>query len=239
MTSSSRMVGAALERRPISEVIARGLAASAQNSWDSIVAADGAASCSTGARPRASAQRAHGHTVTAAERAHHGSDSRRAPGWLSRTTGRCLRPASRRHARCQRTTRHTAPLELWAGFECTLNRVGSAQHDQLALLRHYVRRDDIDRLAALGVRTVRYPMLWERIERGEPDGRPWEWTDQRWPRCAPSGSTPIVGLVHHGSGPIGTSLLDDEFPERFAAFARVRRRALSVGHAATRRSTSR
>ena len=56
------------------------------------------------------------------------------------------------------------PLELWAGFECTLNRVGDAQHDQLALTGHYGRLDDLDRLAELGVRTIRYPILWERIE---------------------------------------------------------------------------
>ena len=30
---------------------------------------------------------------------------------------------------------------------------------------------------------------------------------------------PIVGLVHHGSGPPTTSLLDPEFPEKLAAFA--------------------
>ena len=58
-----------------------------------------------------------------------------------------------------------APLELWAGFECTLNRVGDSQHDQLELTGHYGRLDDLDRLAELGVRTTRYPILWERIER--------------------------------------------------------------------------
>jgi DNA polymerase-4 len=44
--------------------------------------------------------------------------------------------------------------ELWAGFECTLNRVGDAQHDQLELIGHYDRLDDLDRLAELGVRTI-------------------------------------------------------------------------------------
>ena len=108
---------------------------------------------------------------------------------------------------------------MWAGFECTLNRVGSAQHDQLARSGHYTRSDDIERIAALGVRTVRYPVLWERIERGEPCGRPWEWTDQTMGAMRASGIDAIVGLMHHGSGPLDTDLLDDEFPERFAAFA--------------------
>ena len=33
------------------------------------------------------------------------------------------------------------------------------------------------------------------------------------------GLKPIVGLVHHGSGPHYTSLVDPEFPEKFASFA--------------------
>jgi len=114
-----------------------------------------------------------------------------------------------------------APLELWAGFECTLNRVGEAQHDQLALTGHYHRLDDLDRLAELGVRTIRYPILWERIVAGRPFGEPWTWTDAAMSRLQALGIEPIVGLVHHGSGPFGTSLLDDGFAEGLAAFART------------------
>ena len=114
----------------------------------------------------------------------------------------------------------SAKLELWAGLECTLNRVGDAQHDQLALTGHYARRGDLDAIAALGIRTMRYPVLWERIEAGVPDGRPWEWTDERLGRLRELGIEPIVGLVHHGSGPLDTHLLDPAFPERLAVFAR-------------------
>ena len=114
-----------------------------------------------------------------------------------------------------------APLELWAGYECTLNRVGDAQHDQLALTGHYGRLDDLDRLAELGVRTIRYPILWERIVAGQPFGEPWTWTDAAMARLQSAGIEPIVGLVHHGSGPFGTSLLDDGFAEGLAAFART------------------
>jgi dTDP-4-dehydrorhamnose reductase len=114
-----------------------------------------------------------------------------------------------------------APLELWAGFECTLNRVGNVQHDQLALTGHYGRLHDLDRLAELGVRTVRYPILWERITNGTPNGAPWEWTDVRMHHLRELGIEPIVGLVHHGSGPAGTSLLDPSFANGLAAFARM------------------
>src|SRR3982751_1630642 len=99
-----------------------------------------------------------------------------------------------------------APLQLWAGFECTLNRVGDVQHDQLALTGHYHRLDDLDRLAALGIRTVRYPFRWERIEARRTSGAPFAGHDAAMARLQSLGIEPIVGLVHHGSGPFGTSL---------------------------------
>lgn len=111
-------------------------------------------------------------------------------------------------------------LELWAGMECTINRVGDVQRDQLALAGHYERDRDLDLIASLGVRTMRYPILWERIERDTAGGRPWDWTDAQMRRLRELGIDPIVGLVHHGSGPMDTDLLDPHFPERLAAFAR-------------------
>jgi len=116
----------------------------------------------------------------------------------------------------------TSPLALWAGFECTLNRVGDAQHDQLELTGHYRRLDDLDRVAALGIRTVRYPILWERIEAQRAEGvhAPFAWHDAVMERMRTLGIEPIVGLVHHGSGPFGTSLLDPGFADGLAAFAR-------------------
>ena len=113
-----------------------------------------------------------------------------------------------------------APLELWAGLECTLNRVRDRQHDQLALTGHYDREgEDLDLLASAGIRTIRYPILWERIERGVPDDEAWGFTDRRMAQLRALGIDPIVGLVHHGSGPLDTSLLDPRFAERLAAFA--------------------
>jgi dTDP-4-dehydrorhamnose reductase len=121
---------------------------------------------------------------------------------------------------CPPTNETAIPaLELWAGMECTINRVGDVQRDQLALAGHYERDRDLDLIASLGVRSVRYPILWERIERGDPGGRPWEWTDEQMQRLRELGLDPIVGLMHHGSGPMDTDLLDDRFPERLAAFA--------------------
>src|SRR5215213_905302 len=47
----------------------------------------------------------------------------------------------------------------------------------------------------------------------------WRWSDQRLARLRDLGITPIVGLLHHGSGPRWTSLTDPAFPERLAAYA--------------------
>src|SRR3981081_290403 len=93
---------------------------------------------------------------------------------------------------------YTPPLELWAGMECTLNRVGNVQHDQLALAGHYGRSGDLALIASLGVRTMRYPVLWERIESGVPAGRPWDWTNAQMAQLRRLSIDPIVGLMHHG-----------------------------------------
>ena len=111
------------------------------------------------------------------------------------------------------------PLEVWAGVECTVNRVGDDYFDQLARSGHADRADDLDRLAALGVRAVRYPVLWERVAPHGLRRADWSWTDRRLARLRELGVRPIVGLVHHGSGPRDTSLLDPAFPARLAEFA--------------------
>ena len=108
------------------------------------------------------------------------------------------------------------PLEMWAGVECTINRVGHRYRDQLALAGHYMRPDDIDRLADLGVRAVRWPILWERHLADE---AAWGITDRAMETFRRRGVEPIVGLVHHGSGPHHTHLLDDDFPDGLARFA--------------------
>jgi dTDP-4-dehydrorhamnose reductase len=106
------------------------------------------------------------------------------------------------------------PIELWGGFECTVNRVGDEQFDQLRRCGHDERPEDLDLLVSLGIRTIRLPVLWERVER---DG--WAWVDERLGGLREFGIRPIVGLVHHGSGPLRTNLLDAEFAPGLAEFA--------------------
>lgn len=113
----------------------------------------------------------------------------------------------------------TPPLEVWGGVECTVNRVGDRWFDQMTWSGHDVRDDDLDWFAGLGLRTLRYPVLWERLAPDRPDQVDWEWSDRRLGRLRELGIDPIVGLVHHGSGPHYTSLLDPEFPDKLAHFA--------------------
>ncbi|WP_019587477.1 family 1 glycosylhydrolase [Deinococcus apachensis] len=112
------------------------------------------------------------------------------------------------------------PLELWIGVECTLNRVGETFLDQLVVNGHAERPGDLDLLAGLGARRIRYPVLWEQVAPESPDSLDWRWTDERLGRLRELDLTPIATLLHHGSGPHYTSLLDPEFPEKLAAYAR-------------------
>jgi dTDP-4-dehydrorhamnose reductase len=109
-------------------------------------------------------------------------------------------------------------LELWAGIECTANRVQDNYFDQIKWSGHDARPDDLRRFAELGIRTLRFPILWERCYLNS-GGFDWTWADERLALACELGMEPIVGFVHHGSGPPSTSLLDPEFPRKLAEFA--------------------
>ncbi len=111
------------------------------------------------------------------------------------------------------------PLEMWSGVECTINRVGDTYFDQLERNGHYSRLDDLSRFAELGIRTIRYPIQWERIAPHGLAQANWSWADERLELLRTLGITPIVGLTHHGSGPRSTSLVEPSFAEGLAQFA--------------------
>lgn len=110
-------------------------------------------------------------------------------------------------------------LELWGGIEPTLNRVGSVYHSQLERSGHLARIADLDACADLGIRTLRYPILWEQVMPGTADEADWRWPDERLARLRELKITPIAGLVHHGSGPAHTSLMHDDFATKLADYA--------------------
>jgi dTDP-4-dehydrorhamnose reductase len=60
-------------------------------------------------------------------------------------------------------------LELWGGLECTVARIGDDFRDQVQETGHRDRIEDLDRIASLGIRTLRYPVLWETISPESPD----------------------------------------------------------------------
>ncbi len=110
-------------------------------------------------------------------------------------------------------------MELWGGVECTVNRVGERYRDQMRLSGHHDRAGDLALVAALGIRTIRLPVLWERVAPDRPEVNDWRWSDERLAECSRLGVRPIVGLLHHGSGPRYTSLVDPAMPALFGRYA--------------------
>jgi dTDP-4-dehydrorhamnose reductase len=125
-------------------------------------------------------------------------------------------PAGQFHARPEAASQ---PLALWVGPEATVNRIGDAYLDQLKATGFAERLDDLDRLAALGAQRIRFPILWERMAPRQPGLCDWHWPDPRMDRLHGLGLAPIVGLLHHGSGPHYTHLMAPRFPGLLAAYA--------------------
>lgn len=111
-------------------------------------------------------------------------------------------------------------MEVWASPEATVARIDARRsRDQLRETGHEARESDIERIAQLGVRATRYPVLWEKVAPHHPDARDYGWAARRLSALAERGVEPIVTLLHHGSGPAYTDLLDPLFPELFADYA--------------------
>ena len=53
-------------------------------------------------------------------------------------------------------------------LEATVNRVGDVYFSQMDRNGHAARADDLDLFAGLGIRALRYPVLWELTA---PDGK--------------------------------------------------------------------
>ncbi len=115
--------------------------------------------------------------------------------------------------------RENGQLELWGGIECTIARVRDTFRDEVAETGHDLRPGDIDLIASLGIRTVRYPILWEKAAAGDDGKLDFGWTDERLAMLRERGINVIGGLVHHGSGPPGTDLLDPDFAAKLGDYA--------------------
>jgi len=123
------------------------------------------------------------------------------------------------------TTGAASPLELWGGIECSVVRIGDDYRNQLVDTGHASRFADLDAMADLGIKAVRYPILWETIAPEAPGELDFSWHDKRLKHLRKRGIKVIAALVHHGSGPRYTNLLDPKFPDLLADYAaRVARR---------------
>ena len=84
-----------------------------------------------------------------------------------------------------------APLEVWGGVECSVVRVGDTIRNQLQDTGHFHRPGDIDLIAEIGLKTIRYPVLWEMVEeqKGHDD---WRWVDERVEKLRALGISPVA-----------------------------------------------
>lgn len=111
------------------------------------------------------------------------------------------------------------PLEIWGGIECTYNRVGDFYMDQLERSGYYQRSSDLDRVAGLGIKRLRLPVIWEKHVPFKNAVIDWSFTQGNIDKLTSLGIQPIAGLVHHGSGPAHCSFFDGSFENGLAAFA--------------------
>lgn len=109
--------------------------------------------------------------------------------------------------------------ELWGGMECTINRIGNTYRDQLFEAGYYARQDEFELLKSLNLKALRYPILWERYQPTSQHPINWEPAQRELKQLDELNIKPIVGLLHHGSGPLHTNLLDDNFARKFSLYA--------------------
>lgn len=110
-------------------------------------------------------------------------------------------------------------LEVWGGLECSVVRVGDVVRDQVRETGHYDRVDDLDAIAALGIRVLRYPILWQTVAPDSLETLNWAWHDHRLKRLKELSITPIVGFVHHGAGPEYADFTSELFTQGLSTFA--------------------
>lgn len=109
------------------------------------------------------------------------------------------------------------PVEIWGGAEYSLVRVEDDIYDQLARTGHDEELSDLDFFDRLKIRTIRYPLLWEKYEKDA--NQFFRINDKRLNKLNELNIKPIASLLHHGSGPFFTSLYDMDFPMLLAGFA--------------------
>lgn len=109
--------------------------------------------------------------------------------------------------------------DIWGGIECTVNRVQDRYLDQFELSGFYDNPEFLDAIIGLGIKQIRFPILWEKHEPERSCPIDWTFTQKCLNKLRSHHVVPIAGLLHHGSGPAFTNLLQDDFPNLFADYA--------------------
>jgi len=122
------------------------------------------------------------------------------------------------------THRPTGAFEWAVGIEDTFVGHPSGRRgrvlDEYELIDHYRRwRTDLDLVASLGVRSMRYGIPWYRVNPA-PGAWDWSWTDRVLEHLDRIGIAPIVDLVHYGT-PLWMerSFVSADYPRRVAEYA--------------------
>jgi dTDP-4-dehydrorhamnose reductase len=111
-------------------------------------------------------------------------------------------------------------LQMWGGLECTYNRVGDRYVDQSEKNGHNKRISDLALFKSLELQKIRYPALWELVAPKDLDHCDWSYIDERLNELKRLDQDFIATFLHHGSGPLYTSLIDPDFPDKLATYAR-------------------
>lgn len=110
-------------------------------------------------------------------------------------------------------------MEYLTGFESTY--LPDHDTDILETTRHFSQfGNDLQLVAHSGIRSLRYPAPWHRIER-EPGRYDWTWMDAVMAAMRRLALDPIIDPIHHTSFPAWLELgfLDERFAGSYTAFA--------------------
>lgn len=112
-------------------------------------------------------------------------------------------------------------LEMWGGIDYPLNRIGDEYFHRGEKRDHDDNIQSLQMFVELGIKKIRIPCLWELVSPKDLDRCHWHQIDAKLDECQKLGVQPVVHFLHHGSGPTYTSLIDPDFPEKFATYARA------------------
>jgi len=112
-------------------------------------------------------------------------------------------------------------MDHYGSFEST--KIHGAGTDILATTFHDAQwREDLDRLASSGIRKLRYPAPWHRVEKmyGVYD---WSWLDGPLRKMRELQMDPVIDPLHHTSFPdcLTDGFANPAFPSLYARFVRA------------------